>query len=181
MDAPISVSLSALTVAMMISYFSPLYISASLSICCLVVALFFAAAGSRMAYMLVLSVKPASSKRPQHAGSTLSNESNCGISNAGGSIMMNSDSNLKHSISATLDKETKSAQMMGKFISSSRRNDGDDQNQSERDQSLTELLKLTLQLSRSVARIRKFQLAQLKAHKHRMRQSIPKPTINHCH
>ena len=65
-DAPISVSLSALTVAMMISYFSPLYISAALSVCCLVVALSFAAAGSRMAYLMALSVEPISLKRQRH-------------------------------------------------------------------------------------------------------------------
>jgi len=60
--ALVPISLSALTVAMMISYFSPLYITAALSVCCLVIALSFAAAGSRTARLLAQSSEPVSPK-----------------------------------------------------------------------------------------------------------------------
>jgi len=55
MEAPVAASLSALTVATMVSYFSPFYVSIAMSICCLVVSVSFAAAGSRMARLLSIS------------------------------------------------------------------------------------------------------------------------------
>jgi hypothetical protein len=64
-DAPIPTSLIALTVTMMISYFSPLYISSAMSVCCLVIAISFAAAGSRMARLLTLSTEPVAKKQHQ--------------------------------------------------------------------------------------------------------------------
>ena len=55
MEAPVAASLSALTIATMVSYFSPLYVSIAMSVCCLVVSVSFAAAGSRMARLLSIS------------------------------------------------------------------------------------------------------------------------------
>jgi len=52
LEALIAASLSAITVAMMVSYVSPLYISAATSMCCLVVSVTLAATGSRLGRLL---------------------------------------------------------------------------------------------------------------------------------
>ena len=63
--APVPTSLTALTVAVMISYFSPIYITAALSVCCLVIAISFAAAGGRLARLLTQSSEPVSRRQQQ--------------------------------------------------------------------------------------------------------------------
>ena len=54
-EAPVAASLSALTVATMVSYFSPFYVSIAIGIGFLVVSVSFVAAGSRMARLLSIS------------------------------------------------------------------------------------------------------------------------------
>ena len=66
-EAPVAASLSALTVATMVSYFSPFYVSIAMSICCLVVSVSFAAAGSRMASLLSISADAATSNQNEGA------------------------------------------------------------------------------------------------------------------
>jgi len=84
-DAPITTSLIALTVTMMISYFSPLYISSAMSVCCLVIAISFAAAGGRMARLLTLSTEPLANKKRQGWKLSCCIRSNNGNGNDGGS------------------------------------------------------------------------------------------------